>query len=108
MGALRGPIGAAPAAGFLAHFFGLGFFVAWPDVGRVAERRHHFPHLRVVVARVRAHALPGTAAGGTCRATSAAGGKLANVLSGGFTSCRFAPSGTNPTGMPPDRGKGGD
>ena len=61
MGALRGPIGAAPAAGFLAHFFGLGFFVAWPDVGRVAERRHHFPHLRVVVARVQAQALLGTA-----------------------------------------------
>ena len=61
MGALHDPTGAAPAAGFLARFFGLGFFAARPDVGRVAERRHHFPHLRVVVARVQAQALPGTA-----------------------------------------------
>ena len=60
MGALHDPAGAAPAAGFLARFFGLGFFTVRPDVGRVAERRHRFLHLRVVVARIQAQALPGT------------------------------------------------
>ena len=46
-----------PAPSLLARFFGLGFFAPRPDVGRVAQRAHHFSHLVVIVARVQAHVL---------------------------------------------------
>ena len=39
-------------AGFLAGFFGLGFFAPWPNMGRVAECGDYFPHLGIIVARV--------------------------------------------------------
>ena len=54
---LDDPTGAAPAPSLLARFFGLGFFAPRPDVGRVAQRAHHFSHLVVIAARVQAHVL---------------------------------------------------
>ena len=43
-----------PAPGFLTRFFGLDFFPAGSDVGRVAEGGQRFAHLLRGVARVQA------------------------------------------------------
>jgi hypothetical protein len=49
-----------PAVRFLPRFFGLYFFPPRADVGRVAQGRHNFAHLLVVIARVQAQALLAT------------------------------------------------